>query len=159
MRLEHVLAGHALRRPLHLAVVCGAERVGYAELHAAIRSTAAGLARLGLRAGDRVLVYLPNGVEFVQLAYAAFTVGAIVVPVNTRLTAREVEHIATDSQPAVFAYHADSREALAGIVAQWPGSRTVVTGKALAGEVAFGDLAAAEGLLPAVPLEAEDCMI
>jgi acyl-CoA synthetase (AMP-forming)/AMP-acid ligase II len=159
MRLEHVLAGHALRRPLHLAVVCGAERVGYAELHAAMRSTAVGLERLGVRAGDRVLVCLPNGVEFVQLAYAAFTLGAIVVPVNTRLTAREVEYIATDSQPAVFAYHAGSREALARIVRQLPGCRAVVIGEALAGEVAFGDLAAAEGPLPAVPLEAEDCMI
>jgi long-chain acyl-CoA synthetase len=159
MRLEQVLAGHALRRPLHLAVVCGAQRVGYAELHAAIRSIAAGLDRLGVRAGDRVLVYLPNGVEFVQLAYAAFTLGAIVVPVNTRLTAHEVEHIATDSQPAVFAYHAGSRAALAGIVRQLPGCRTVVTGEALAGEVAFGDLAVGEGPLPAVPLEAEDCMI
>ena len=81
------------------------------------------------------------------------------VPVNTRLTAHEVEHIATDSQPAVFAYHAGSRAALAGIVRQLPGCRTVVTGEALAGEVAFGDLAAGEGPLPAVPLEAEDCMI
>jgi acyl-CoA synthetase (AMP-forming)/AMP-acid ligase II len=159
MRLEHVLAGHALRRPEHVAVVCGAERVGYAELHAAIRSTAAGLHRLGVRAGDRVLVYLPNGVEFVQLAYAAFTLGAIVVPVNTRLTAHEVEQIATDSQPAVFAYHAGSRAALAGIVRQLPGCHTLVTGEAAAGEVAFGDLAAAGGPLPAVPLAAEDCMI
>ena len=159
MRLEHVLAGHALRRPAHVAVVCGEQRVGYAELHAAIRRAAAGLDRLGVRSGDRVLIYLPNGVEFVQLAYAAFTLGAIVVPVNTRLSAHEVEHIASDSQPAVFAYHAGSREALCGIVAQLRGCRTVVTGEARAGEVAFGDLAAVAGPLPAVPLEAEDCMI
>ena len=159
MRLEHVLAGHALRRPAHEAVVCGEQRVGYAELLASIRRTAAGLDRLGVRAGDRVLVYLPNSVEFVQLAYAAFTLGAIVVPVNTRLTAREVEHIASDSQPNVFAYHASARAVLAGMVAQRPGCRTVVTGEAGAGEIAFGDLAAADGPLPAVPLEAEDCMI
>ncbi len=159
MRLEHVLAGHALRRPAHVAVICGEERIGYAELHAAIRSTAAGLARLGVRAGDRVLVYLPNGVEFVQIAYAAFTLGAIVVPVNTRLTAREVEHIAIDSQPAVFGYHSGAREALEGIVRQLPGCRAVVTGEAAAGEAAFRDLATARGPLPAVPLEAEDCMI
>ena len=159
MRLEHVLAGHALRRPAHPAMVCGDERVGYAELHAAVRRVAAGLARLGVGAGDRVLVFLPNGVEFVQLMYAAFTLGAIVVPVKIRLTAREVEHIATDSQPTVFAYHADTRATLAGIVAQLPGCCAVVTGEALAGEVAFGDLAGAAGSLPPVPLDAEDCMI
>lgn len=159
MRLEHVLAGHALRRPTHEAMVCGRERIRYARLHAAIGRTAFGLSRLGVRAGDRVLLYLPNGVEFVQLAYAAFTLGAVVVPVNTRLAAREVEHIAIDSQPAVLAYHAGSRAALAGIAGRIPGCRALVTGDALAGEVAFGDLAATEGPLPAVPLEAEDCMI
>jgi long-chain acyl-CoA synthetase len=159
MRLEHVFAGHVLRRPAHLAVVCGDDRVSYAELQAAVSSTAAGLARIGVRPGDRVLVYLPNGLEFIQLAYGAFTIGAIVVPVNTRLSAHEVEHIATDSRPAVFAYHADSRAALAGIVAQLPECCTVVTGNALPGEVAFGDLRAADGPLPDVPLDAEDCMI
>ncbi len=159
MRLEHVLAGHALRRPAHEAVVCGEARVVYAELHASIRRAAAGLAGLGVRAGDRVLVYLPNGVEFVQLTYAAFTLGAIVVPVNTRLTRQEVEHIAADSQPAVVAFHADSRAALAGVLAQLSGCRAVVTGGALAGEVAFGDLAAAGGPLPPVPLDSDDCMI
>jgi len=159
VRLEHVLAGHALRRPAHEAMVCGTERIGYAALHAAVRRSAAGLARLGVRTGDRVLLYLPNGVEFVQLAYAAYTLGAIVVPVNTRLTAREVEYIAVDSQPAVLAYHAGSREALAAIVRRLLGCRAVVTGAAGEDEIAFSELAAEEGALPTVPLDAEDCMI
>ena len=160
MRLEHVLAGHALRRPQHVAVVCGAERASYAELHAAIRRIAGGLHRLGVGPGDRVLVYLPNGLEFVQLAYAAFTLGAILVPVNTRLTAGEIEHIATDSQPSVFAFHAASRQALAGILAALPGCRALVTGAVAAGEIAFAELLARgqTDLAPA-PLEAEDCMI
>ena len=88
MRLETLLAGHALRRPDHPAVVCGTTRLDYAELPTSVRRVASGLRGSAYGRGDRVLVYLPNGIEFVQSVYAVFSLGAIAVPVNTRLTAR-----------------------------------------------------------------------
>ena len=77
MRLDTLLAGHALRRPDHTALVFGATRLSYAQLNEGVRRVAAGLHRLGVRAGDRVLLFLPNGVEFVQAEYAVFALGAI----------------------------------------------------------------------------------
>ena len=54
-----------------------------------------------VRPGDRVALHLPNGIEFVQLFYAALAAGASVVPVNTRLAPPEVEHILQDAKPVL----------------------------------------------------------
>lgn len=160
MRLEHVLAGHAARRPHHPALVCGERRVSYGELDAAARRMAAGLAQLGVAPGDRVLVYLPNGVEFVQLEYATFGCGAVFVPVNTRLSLGEIEHIAQDSAPRVLVYDAASRAALGGVLAKLPAAARVVLGRAEAGETGIAALALPEPAAPAeVPAGADDAMI
>ena len=160
MRSEALLAAHALRRPDHPAVVCGAKRVSYAELNESVRKAAAGLQRLGVRPGDRVLLYLPNSVEFVQLAYAAFSAGATVVPVNTRLSANEVEHIVRDCLPSVAIFHAGGRDALRAGLQQAGDCIAVVLGGALGAEIVYEQLmAGAPGPLPEVPLDAEDCMI
>ena len=160
MRLEHVLAGHAQRRPERTALVCGERRVSYGELHQCIRRAAAGLAKLGVAPGDRVLVYLPNGVEFVQFEYATFTCGAICVPVNTRLSLAEIEHIATDSQPRAMVFDAASRALLAGLLAKLPGCARVVLGEPVAGETSVAALLAVEASsLPDVPAESDDALI
>jgi long-chain acyl-CoA synthetase len=160
MRSETLLAAHALRRPHHTAVVCGAERVSYAELNESVRRAAAGLRGLGVRPGDRILLYLPNSIEFVQLAYAAFTVGATVVPVNTRLSANEVEHIARDCLPAVAIFHAGGRDALRAGLRQTDECLAVVLGGASGTEIAYERLLSGPvEPLSEVPLDAEDCII
>jgi len=160
MRLETLLAGHALRRPDHPAVVCGTQHLGYAALAASIQRVASGLRALGIGPGDRVLVYLPNCPEFVQAVYAMFSLGAIAVPVNTRLTARELEHVFTDARPAAAIYHASGREHV------HPGMRLVqrcgaiAVGGTEAREIAFEGLAAASAeALPALALDSDDCLI
>jgi len=160
MRSESLLAAHALRRPHHPAVVCGADRVSYAELNESVRKAAVGLHRLGVRPGDRVLLYLPNSIEFVQLAYAAFTVGATVVPVNTRLSANEVEHIAHDCSPAVAVFHAGGRDTLRAGLRQAGDCVAVVLGGATGTETAYEQLVSGPPEpLSEVPLDAEDCII
>jgi len=160
MRLESLLAGHALRRPDREALICGEIRVSYSALQDSVSRAAAGLHRLGVRPGDRVLLCLPNGVELVQLCYAAFTVGATVVPVNTRLTANEIEHIARDCQPAVIAYHASGREVIRAAMPQAMRCPAVAVGGAGGGEVPFEQLLAAPASrLPEIPVERDDCLI
>jgi long-chain acyl-CoA synthetase len=101
MRVERFLFAHAQRDPQRTAVICGPRRITYAELAGFARAEADRLARAGVRPGDRVAIHLPNGVEFVERACAAWAAGAAVVPVNTRLAAPEVEHILADARPAV----------------------------------------------------------
>jgi long-chain acyl-CoA synthetase len=93
MRVEELLFRHAARRPNHTALVCGSRRLTYSELEKAIR------ARNGSSAvGKRVAIQRPNGIEFVVEAYAAWSSGAVVVPINTRLAAPEAQFILEDIQ-------------------------------------------------------------
>jgi long-chain acyl-CoA synthetase len=160
MRLETLLAGHALRRPDHPAVVCGATRLDYATLAESVRGLACGLRSLGVSPGDRVLVYLPNGIEFVQALYAVFSIGAIAVPANIRLTAHELEHFFTDAGPAAAIHHVSGRDAVRPGMRLAAGCRAVCVGGAEAGETAFDALAASPAeALPEPPLEPDDCLI
>jgi len=162
MRLETVLAGHAERRPEHTALVCGTQRLSYAALQDSVRRAACGLHRLGVRPGDRVLLYLPNGVEFVQLAYAAFTLGALAVPATTRLAAPEVAHIARNCRPALAAYPPELREVIAK--AGLPQCRALVLGEPQGDEVPLAEILSGPATgLPSLALgsgdAADDCMI
>ena len=140
MRLEHFMASHALRTPDKPAVIVGAKSLSYGELLASSRSLAAGLRRAGVAQGDRIVVYLPNCVEFVQLLYAAFFVGAIVIPVNTRNTPRELLYFAQDSQARVLVFHAGSAASLDELWGELNGVRRVAVGGQVPGAESFDAL-------------------
>lgn len=65
----------------------------YAGFAEHVERLAGGLAALGLGAGDRLLLQLPNGVEFVAAMFAAGRLGAIVVPSNTANRQSELAHL------------------------------------------------------------------
>lgn len=96
MRVEELLFGHAARRPRHTALVCGGQRVTYQDFVTNVKAQAK-----TPRAGERVPILLPNGIEFVEQAYAAWAAGAAVVPINMRLSQREVDFILADTRAAV----------------------------------------------------------
>jgi fatty-acyl-CoA synthase len=58
----------------------------------------------GIKKGDRVAVFATNELEYVFLYFATQRLGAILVPVNFRLTTREVEHIISDCSPRLLIY-------------------------------------------------------
>jgi malonyl-CoA/methylmalonyl-CoA synthetase len=60
------------------------------------------LAARGLGAGDRLCVYLPNCLEFVDLFLAATRLGVIFVPVNVLYRDREIRHILADADPVAL---------------------------------------------------------
>ncbi|MDQ1136724.1 long-chain acyl-CoA synthetase [Microbacterium sp. SORGH_AS 1204] len=64
----------------------------YAELGDQVSRAAEGLRRLGVRAGDRVALVLPNCPQHVVVFYAALRLGAIVIEHNPLYTARELRH-------------------------------------------------------------------
>jgi long-chain acyl-CoA synthetase len=160
MRLETILAAHALRAPGKTALVAGGQRLSYAELHGSAQAVALALQRSGVGAGDRVLMYLPNGPEFVQAVYATLMLGAIVVPVNTRLTARELAYFAQDCQPKALFFHAGALDSLLAHRAELPECRWYVTGAPVPGSTPFSALLdGGAGSLPEVPVGCEDAMI
>lgn len=74
-----VLGARAKASPDAVAVVDNTHRWTYAELDQRSRALATGLARLGIRPHDRVLVQLPNRAEFVEVIFALFRLGALPV--------------------------------------------------------------------------------
>jgi O-succinylbenzoate-CoA ligase len=87
-------------------------RMNYTEMNALANRCANMLTSLGIGKGDRVGLLMPNSVEFCCLFYAAAKIGAVAVPLNTRLAAPEVDFILSDSGSKVVIYG----EALATVV-------------------------------------------
>lgn len=69
----------------------------YAELDSRANQVAHALTRLGVRAGDRVAVVAENLPEWGELYFAAFKLGAVLVPLNYRLNPREWAHLVEDA--------------------------------------------------------------
>ena len=68
--------------------------------------------RGGFGTGDRVVLLLPNGLSFVELVHAVPRVGAILVPLNTRLTPTELSWQVDDAGARLVVFD-DSTDALA----------------------------------------------
>lgn len=77
-------------------------RVLYAELVDRCRELQVAFAAMGLRRGDRVAMLLGNGSAILAAALATHRSGLYAVPINTHLTAGEVEFILEDSEAAFF---------------------------------------------------------
>jgi 2,3-dihydroxybenzoate-AMP ligase len=101
--LDHRVWSVAARRPDAPAVVHGSARLTYRELTGRADAAAGRLAGIGLEAGDRLLVQLPNCWEFVVLVLACFR--ARVVPVLTlpALRIREMTAIAEQADARAIA--------------------------------------------------------
>ncbi|MCD6671371.1 MAG: AMP-binding protein [Burkholderiaceae bacterium] len=84
------------------AFILGDERCTHAEYAQRVQRLASGLARQGIGTGDRIAALLANGMEFVDLLGAAARLGAIVVPINARLSADEVDHVMRDTGPRMI---------------------------------------------------------
>ncbi len=79
----------------------GPTSVTFGELDERARRYAASLVAAGVLAGDRVLVALPNSVWLFEMIVGAARVGAVTVPVNTRLSDRELLLVTEDAGPSV----------------------------------------------------------
>jgi fatty-acyl-CoA synthase len=77
-------------------------RFTYAELHLRTDRLAAVLTSRGVGRGDRVALLAPNCAEYFELQFACGRLGAIMVPLNWRLTVPELEYILGDCAPKLL---------------------------------------------------------
>jgi HIP---CoA ligase len=75
------------------ALITDDRRLTFAELRTEARRAAAALIAHGVNAGDRVAIWSPNTWHWVVACLATHCAGAVVVPLNTRYTAREAADI------------------------------------------------------------------
>ena len=102
-----LVAVHAGRTPDRPALIQGDRQLSWAEFHEARNRLASGLLAMGVRAGEHVIVYATNSIEYLLASAGARAAGAVGVPMNHRLTADEVSYILADSE-AVAVFVGDS---------------------------------------------------
>jgi len=82
-----------------VAIVYGDKRTSFSEYKKLCDRCAAGLIAEGIKLGDCIAILSTNNDEFLILCGAIAKIGAIVVPVNYRLSEQEVEYILKDTEP------------------------------------------------------------
>ncbi|HEX4809426.1 MAG TPA: AMP-binding protein, partial [Bryobacteraceae bacterium] len=101
---------HTMERALRYypqwrALCPGQDRLNFRELHEEVRSVAGVLTHHGFEPGDRLALLLPNGPDYIKFAYACAWLGVIVVPINTRLSAVEIDRVLIDASPRGLVRH------------------------------------------------------
>ena len=151
--LGRLLIAATERTPRALAVVDGLRRFDYAAWLDTVARVTGGLDTLGLRPGDRLAVVMQNRWEMAALHWACQLAGVVVVPLNWRSNADELDYFLTDSGAAALAFDEAAEAAVAGSACAGT-LRRVCVGDGPEGAVAFGDLLAAPA--EATPRAGED---
>jgi len=84
------------------ALVFEARRFSFAELARDIDAVARGLMAVGIGPGDKVALWMPNRPEWVRAALAVMRIGAVLVPINTRLRTEDVAYVLGQSDAAAL---------------------------------------------------------
>ena len=99
--LLDVLRDHAARTPDAPCLSFGEATIVFAELEAWTDRIAAFLEQRGVESGDRVAILSHNAPAFYALLFACAKISAIMLPLNWRLSAREIAAIIADGKPSV----------------------------------------------------------
>ena len=100
--VAELLRHHSKLRGSHPLLICDQDRISYAEADYQSAELARGLIALGAGKGTHVGLLYPNGTEFVVGMLAAARIGAVVIPVSTFVTARELREQLVDSDTEIL---------------------------------------------------------
>lgn len=101
-------------------LVFSQEEITYAQMNRRVDRVAAGLAKLGVGPGDRVALLVANSPKFIYLWWALFKLGAVLVPVNLRLTAKEAAYALNHSKAKAVALGGQSLDLLSHLQKECP---------------------------------------
>lgn len=137
-----------------LAFVADGQRISHREYASRVERLAAGLAGIGLAAGERVAVLAQNCLAYVDLYGAAARLGLILVPVNWRLSAEEIAYVITDTTPKAVVAGAEYLPIMEGARERFPLVEHFFSLGAASGAFgAFDDLARAGAATAAPAIE------
>jgi fatty-acyl-CoA synthase len=108
------------------AVVDGKLRFTYAQFGKRCDQWSTALAKLGVGKGDRVATIAPNTHQHLEQYYAIPQLGAVIVPINYRLSAEDFVYVVEHSGATVLCVHADYLDAVDAVRARMPGVRHFV---------------------------------
>ena len=105
MNSSNLLARNARKYSNNEAIICHGRRVSYKELDDQVTRLSNALLSRGVKQEDKVLLFMPNVLEFVVSYFAVQRIGGIVVPVNAKFTLSEVEYVAEHSEAKAILVH------------------------------------------------------
>ncbi len=117
--------------PKNIAIKDGdsGREISYSDFYSLAQKGAALLSeKFGVQAGDRVVTLATNELEYVVLFFATQRLGATLVPINFRLTQREVEHIVSDCKPKLIVYQSEFAPIVENLNSFRPEFRMLLTG-------------------------------
>ncbi|WP_428774257.1 long-chain-fatty-acid--CoA ligase [Vibrio sp.] len=102
MNLAAALQRNAASKPDKIALICGDLKITYAQFDVIVSKIATSLIDSGIQPGDRVALSCPN-VPFFPLVYFAIQkAGAVAVPLNVLLKAREIKYHLEDARAKFY---------------------------------------------------------
>jgi acyl-CoA synthetase (AMP-forming)/AMP-acid ligase II len=120
------VAFHATHHPRRTAVSCEGREVTYERLHRESNRSAHALRAAGAGRGSRVAYLGKESEDYYEIFFACAKTGAVLVPINWRLSPAEVEHILRDSGAELLFVEREYAETAARIRAELPARPTVV---------------------------------
>lgn len=99
--LIDLFAHNAVAHTDRAAVIVDGDTHTHAMLYEAVQRQAAALAAIGVRGGDRIVLVAGNRTEVLVLLGAAAWLGAVLVPLNLRLSPAEMAQQSRDASPAL----------------------------------------------------------
>ncbi|MBT8405893.1 MAG: long-chain-fatty-acid--CoA ligase [Deltaproteobacteria bacterium] len=126
MALNELLPKAIKLYPEREAIVCGDMRMNYRDLGARVWRLSHGLMELGLNTGERIAILHENCHVFIEVYLAAAHLGIILVPLNIRLSAKELAMILQDSGSRVLVAQAKFQNTVKSIATQAPGIEKII---------------------------------
>ena len=127
MNFAHNVRQRARDTPDRTALTDRQRDVTFAELDAETDAVANALESLGVEPGDRVALYLPNGIPFVATFFGAMKLGAIPFPINMRFEGEEIRYVLEDGGARVLVTAGPFEDRIAAVDAE-PLEELVVAG-------------------------------
>ncbi|KOS66538.1 O-succinylbenzoate--CoA ligase [Lysinibacillus contaminans] len=105
MNSSNLLARNARKYPMNEAIICHGRRISYRQLDEQVTRFSHVLLERGIETGDKVVIFMPNVLEFVVSYFAIQRIGAVVVPVNAKFTLSEVEYVVQHADAKAIIAH------------------------------------------------------
>ena len=90
------------KNPDKLFIHKGEKQFSYLDVGEMTLTYTRALLKEGIQPQDRILIYLPGGVEMVEIILACFEIGAVAAPISTKFTDSERKQIINTIQPRLI---------------------------------------------------------
>ena len=100
--LDLIVRRNSRRFPRKVALSMAGRSLDWRTLDERVDRVARALRKAGLKPGARVAILLPNCLQYFELYFGAARAGVIAVPVNYRLTPREMAQVLASAEPELF---------------------------------------------------------